>query len=494
MNVLILIGLVVASGLSISRTPPRPSLDNAATREGVNVSGSIITLGEYYVSVTIANQSFFVQIDTGSSLFAVPAAGNHSVLYNPAASSTYQPVSCSASFCQQCGSYLGSSQCYFSETFGGGDSISGVLATDLVELGGITARASVAMIMQESGTFENAPVEGILGLAQPSLACNPSCVPPLLDSLGVASLFGICLCASAGGGELDMGAVVPSRAVNATLFYTPLVPQSGFYQVTLLDILGDSTSLVGSFQQPLFDSVVTIVDSGTTLLLAPTWLYENLISYLQGLNLPGVNVLAQGSCTCLTAAEILEYPTLWLQFADATNNSRTGFQVPIGPQEYLVGVNGLACLGIGSTTTNLLILGDVFMQSIYTVFDVANSRIGFGSLANTTCGSCQAANLFPSACGGALEPLPMTLYVGNTNITNVSSCPPRPSFATCVDFCHALPSSSSSLGPPSENVWLTTFSWQWQIIILTVGTLVVTSFIWLAVLCLTRSHANSSNI
>jgi len=440
MRLLFLLGIavVVVSGVSIARTSTRRSTDNVVTRESVNVSGSIISLGEYYVPVTVANQTFLVQLDTGSSLFAIPAVGNYSVLYNPAASATYEAVSCTAAGCQQCGTYLSTPQCSFGEAFGGGDSISGVLATDLVELGGITARASIAMILQEQGSFEFAPVEGILGLAQPILACNPTCVPPLLVSLGVSSLFGLCLCASASGGEFDMGGIVLSRARNETVFYTPLVPQSGYYQITLLDLLGDSTSLVGSFQTPLFDSLVVIVDSGTTLLLFPIWIYENFISYLQALNLPGVNTLIAGDCMCLTVTDIAQYPTLWFRFPDATNPSQM-IQVPIGPQEYLLTISGIVCLAMGTTGGNLIILGDVFLQSIYTVFDVQNGRVGFGSLVNAVCGSCQAANPFFSSCsGGTLELVTAEQYVGVVNNS----------------------SNAQSIDVVTNNAWIENVPWQ----------------------------------
>jgi len=436
MSLLLLLGMAVVavSGVSILRASTDRSMDNLVTRESLNVSGSILTLGAYYVPVMVANQTFLVQLDTGSSLFAVPAVANYSSApYNPAASATYEAMSCTAAGCLQCGTYLSTQQCSFGEAFGGGDNISGVLATDMVELGGITGRASVAMILQEQGPFEPPPIEGILGLAQPSLACNPTCVPPLLVSLNVSSLFGLCLCASAPGGEFDLGGIVISRARNATVFYTPLVPHSGYYRITLLDLLGDSSSLVGSLQSPLFQSLVVIVDSGTTLLLFPTWIYDNFISYLQSLNLTGVDSLTTGHCVCLNATDIAQYPTLWFRFPDATNPYQM-IQVPVGPQEYLLTIDGVVCLAVATSDGNLTVLGDVFMQSIYTVFDVQNGRVGFGSLANAVCGSCQAANPFLSSCsGGTLELVTGDQYVGVIGNGNTTTLPPIVAWPVSTD-------------------------------------------------------------
>ena len=61
-----------------------------------------------------------------------------------------------------------------------------------------------------------------------------------------------------------------------------------------------------------------------------------------------------------------------------------GRSFPISLDSFNLGVlTGNECVGgvMGSTGLPFEVVGDVFLQNVYTAFDVGNSRVGFASLA-----------------------------------------------------------------------------------------------------------------
>lgn len=443
--------------LSLRRSSPTTSIRHFVKGQTLSLGGSLIYLGEYYVPISIGGQIINVQVDTGSSALAFPAfscspspyCGSAPNLYMPSKSATYQAMPCDQ-YCQTCGAYNGTAQCSFRESFGDGSAISGVLAGDRVSLGNFSTMAMFGMILTESQGFSSPEVPGILGVAMPSLDCNPTCVVPLLDKLNeiqnLSLTFGMCL-SSQGGGAWDLGCIEPSRAMNGQLFYTPLITSNGYFEVSLLSVYSLSSSVVSSTHQMQLQSAITIVDSGTTLLVVPQWFFDDLQTFLMGLDVVAASDLIQGSCVCLTALQVQQYPVLFFNFPSTNSNDVT--YVPLGPQDYLLSYQGVICLGIQAQSINMFILGDVFMQSIYTTFDRPQAQIGFATLQNSSCDGLVTSNAFLTSCsgGGSWQTVQMSEQVGQTTSAALPVDPvplPSPSPSPSPSSSSSSDSSSSS--------------------------------------------------
>jgi len=103
-------------------------------------------------------------------------------------------------------------------------------------------------------------------------------------------------------------------------------------------------------------------------------------------SLPGVcgnETLFTGACYDAKTIQpvISKYPTLTFV---VKQNESSEILLTVPPQSYLMNVGGQYCLGIAGVPGVGIVLGDVFMENYYIVFDRANSRLGFAPLA-----SCQ---------------------------------------------------------------------------------------------------------
>eukprot|EP01051_Picozoa_sp_SAG22_P003918 SAG22_NODE_200_length_15420_cov_4.424581_6_plen_371_part_00 len=259
--------------------------DGGAPFYRTEMHGGIVAAGQYYAYVDIGTPPtrFTLQVDTGSTVIALPAKqcndcedfvfypldDQHMVRYD-------DPATCCTG--RQCRSDKPQAKdgCAFHLSYGDKSGANGVLARDAVKLANnVSAEITFGAILDEYGPFENSKyIDGILGMAFPRLGCTPSCVDSFIGQLnekvGLADSFGMCL--GPNGGAMVLGGNDPALYYGA-LEYLPLRSDS-YFTVRAASILLDTTAIASY--------VDVVIDSGTTLLLLPDsiwhFFWEHVIS------------------------------------------------------------------------------------------------------------------------------------------------------------------------------------------------------------------------
>ena len=264
-------------------------------------------------------------------------------------------------------------------SYGDGSGASGVVYTDSVTVGEVTAtrqavEAATAISGGASGqNFDG--TDGLLGLASSSInTVQPEqqttffdTVKPNLDSpLFTATLK------HQQPGSYDFGFIDDSK-YTGELNYVPVDFSQGFWQFDV-----DSFSVDGG-ESGQFGA--GIADTGTTLLLAP----DNLVdAYYAGVD-GAENDPQVGGYTIPCDADL---PDLTLTIA-GNDVTVAGSLVNFAPLEE----GSSTCFGGIQSDSGIgfSILGDIFLKAIYAVFDAGNTQFGFAPQAGRN-----SSSLFPS--------------------------------------------------------------------------------------------------
>lgn len=121
----------------------------------------------------------------------------------------------------------------------------------------------------------------------------------------------------------------------------------------------------------LDEKLFAAVDSGTSLITAPSDVVDQLSHQLGGYKLPFVKSMTFVSCDRINVLPDLIF-------------NINGRRYYLSPAEYIIKLDQLPCM-LGVTSLDLphsqrvVILGDIFMRKYYTVFDYGNERIGFAA-------------------------------------------------------------------------------------------------------------------
>jgi hypothetical protein len=374
----------------------------------VELRGGIVGVGEYYAIIELGNKKIRVQIDTGSSTLAVPMDGCQSCVkkanrYSFTEAPFARPVLCDSKQCAAhrcmvscpicsargaCCSPERPNECGFSLRYADGSEASGSLITDEVRWGELAANMTFGGILASSPNFERPEVDGILGMAYKSLACNPSCFDPPFDTFVnkglVDNVFSICMTGT--GGKLMLGGFTPSVA-KTPIKYVPLhlSDPAQYYRVKLTGEMRISDEIVA---MPNFKTA--IVDTGTTLIVMSTRTFAALKEHLERkyCHVPELcgedSWFQSGMCVSLSAADLAALPTL-------TFNIGGKLELVLNPADYMLlysrGGKTYRCVGIMGMDGlgGMVVLGNTLMQRYVTVYDRANSRIGFAEAADN-CG------------------------------------------------------------------------------------------------------------
>ncbi|KAH9026780.1 acid protease [Lactarius hengduanensis] len=295
------------------------------------------------ISVGTPAKTFTVNFDTGSSDLFLPSSTcdsscNGHILYDTSESSTAYDIE--APFVLQ---------------YGDGAAVRGTVYADDVSIGGYTAKNQTfggATSYADGFTYPGWLPDGLLGLGFPSLSGYGAI--PLFHSLvaqGVLPTDSFGLCPS----ELYIGGT-NDQLYKGNFTYVP-VTQEGYWQTNI-----DGISLGG---RKIAGTTNTIIDSGTAMILGDNKTVQAFYDQIPG------SYLINGG-----------YYSVPCSF-----NSEISFQFGAGsftlqPQTFNFGTysnDSNACVGgiVANDELGFWILGDVFLENVYTEFDVGNKRIGF---------------------------------------------------------------------------------------------------------------------
>lgn len=400
--------------------------------EAVNLKGGIVAVGEYYAEVQLGGQMVRVQIDTGSTTLAVPMEecescrkGDMRYSVSKSVGKVGRPVPCDGDVCtpnmcspfscgkcsatKACCSKLNTDNCGFHLSFGDGSGASGELVIDNLTWGNnITFPVVFGGILKDSPDFERSTVDGILGLAWPKLACNPSCVEPTFDAmvrhLKIDNIFSMCITGT--GGKLVLGGHDTTLA-KADPVWVPMVLRSppSYYPFKVTGPLRigdrDATEL-----PPLRKG---IVDSGTTLIVFSQHYWNLFVEHMQKHYCDDIPSLCEKTtwfrpahCVRISDEELDKMPTLRFPLEN-------DFVIELTSREYMVDYPSKSSRCVGFMALDSMsggidwIAGNVVMEKYVTIYDRAAKRIGF-ALSKGGCVSTAIADAAPDAAVGPATP------------------------------------------------------------------------------------------
>jgi len=372
----------------------------------IPLQGNLTYWAEFFTTVTIGNpaQYFDLQVDTGSTDIIVygdkcKTCPNNTARYYPGKSKDFHQIACHdmTFYCDKtlC---MGEDPCAFEDDFGGGNHIAGTVGWDAFNpdpKGSKNARVSLGAINKVAPvnlSFEPAPIDGLWGLAHKPLSgwYGEPAIGIWINENGYYDSFSMCFYNDSG--ILEIGSNYYTN--NFTDFNWTEVQQvdgglTAWYVVWMDQWRFGNTSL-GISADELNENNV-IVDSGTTLIVVPKFVYQAIAKVLLGMcstnNMPGIcgnppngSQLFAGDCIQMTPAQLAVFPNLTISLYEI-------HPLTIYPIDYLwqgAGIPGWYCLGIQPMGNSFpIILGDVFMQKFHVVFDRNEALVGFGN--KTTC-------------------------------------------------------------------------------------------------------------
>jgi hypothetical protein len=341
------------------------------------------TMGEYYLDLTFDTQTVSMIVDTGSS----------NVVLDP------------DSFTADSSRSLGRD---FYISYASASGLVGEYSSNVnLDCSNSTQNYTIGVLKIPQD------LQGILGLAYQSLAApddgSPR-LPPLYDAIvqqsngNVINMFAMALCGHKSGDEVIFGGPDP-RISQSDLTYVPIV-QKKWYVIDArsMQVLGwnkvgtawvqstNATASIGDFPalKPDGNGIPTIVDSGSTMNIFPTDIYQNAVAVLkaasnqQSLGIPddfwtATPDDAHYSLT-ISPTVIAKLPTFQILVRGMTDQL---VHLDLKPDTYLKVLDAVTGKRTASfrKSSSITILGQAFMEGYYIEFDRISTpnRIGFAS-------------------------------------------------------------------------------------------------------------------
>ncbi|XP_075631773.1 pepsin B [Balearica regulorum gibbericeps] len=308
------------------------------------------------ISIGTPPQNFLVLFDTGSANLWVPStycqtpACVNRARFNPSLSSTFSGIGVT-----------------YTLSYGFGDLLV-ALGYDTVTIQNIVIRnQEFGLSLDEpSRPFYYLDFDGILGMAYPGVGIGGynTLMQNMLQQRQLAEpIFSFYYSRNptySYGGEVILGGVDP-QLYSGEILWAPVVQE--LYWKIGIEEFSIGPSATGWCSQGCHG----IVDTGTFLLTVPG---QFMSAFLQAL---GTEESDYGFI--VDCSNIPSMPTLYFAIS--------GAQLPLPPSVYVLNNNGVCTVGVESTYVPsasgqpLWILGNLFLRQYYSIFDMANNRVGF---------------------------------------------------------------------------------------------------------------------
>ncbi|CAM2107374.1 unnamed protein product [Caretta caretta] len=306
------------------------------------------------ISIGTLPQNFLVLFDTGSSNLWVPkpAVTNHA-RFNPSQSSTFPDIGVT-----------------YTLDYGFGD-LTVVLGYDTVTIQNITIEHQEFGLSQDepSSPFHYTYFDGILGMAYPPVAIpgyNPLIQEMLQQGQLTEPTFSFYFSRQPTydyGGEVILGGI-DTQLFSGQITWVP-VTQEVYWKIGIEDrrLAGAAKAARALWTPGRFCSPSKSSTWGTSWRL---WVLRNPTERVEQ------EYMASGS-------NVQNVPT--------TTFVINGSQFPLPPSVYVLNNNGYCRVMVETTYVSsqneqpVWILGNIFLREYYSVFDMANNRVGFAPLA-----------------------------------------------------------------------------------------------------------------
>lgn len=315
----------------------------------------------YYGDITVGSPSqvFSVVFDTGSGNLIVPGTDCSSSActshkrFDQSKSSSCHRVNCDGT---EVDPRLGADE--ITITFGTGH-ITGSCLKDTICVGSACSPGAFISSTDESNQpFASFAFDGVLGLALPSMTQGPSfCMMGRLTEKQALRepLFSVFLSDSEKEeSEITFGEV-KHQHMASDLFWVPVTGTAGYWEVRIEDIT------INGKPQSLCKDCRVAVDTGTSQLAAPSELVQQLESLLD------VKSGCENFKTLPKLGFIIGGKNLHLSPKDYVDSNDAQSSCSLS----------LMSLDVPPPKGPLFIFGIPFLQKYYTVYDHAQSRVGF---------------------------------------------------------------------------------------------------------------------
>jgi cathepsin D len=311
---------------------------------------------QYYGEIGIGTpvQPFEVVFDTGSSNLWVPskecrlsAACYLHKYFDSAKSSSYVK-----------------NGTHFNITYGSG-AVVGYLGQDTTTLAGLTAKnSSFGQITKLEGiSFIASKFDGIMGMGWPAISVQ-GC-PLIFDLLYKqgqiqSNSFSFYLTKVAGmeGSSMVLGGINPNYATEPFKYYK--LKMQNYWITEMADVVFNGTSYKNG-------TLSAIIDTGTSVIAGPKHIIDKMTAAF------GPGKEKQVDCSTLD-----KLPDLMFQFgADKYVLKPVDYILQVAEGSKTVCIVGLIGLDLPPQLGDAFIVGDSFIKTYYTHFDVANSQVGF---------------------------------------------------------------------------------------------------------------------